>query len=388
MINQRLHHRRGIAIVYFLLIFTVLLGFVAFAVDWARVQLVKTELQRAADAAARFAAVGVATSTAQAQTNAIAVASENLADGTSVALAASDVTPGSWDPDSKTFTANGSPLNAVQVIAGRTSAKGNAIRLYFARAVGFSTIDVNARAIAYLAPSGVNFHVIAIDGINMNGNNRIDAFNSSLGTYAGTVNDDGRVASNFNFLNMVGGAVIDADAFYTAASAPGGNITGTKTKVDTLGTFPIATTPAGATDHGNYNGGNLTLNSGNHYFQSFSAGGNTTITINASAGPVRIYCNGNFSLSGNAAFAYTQPAKAANLEIHMQSGSGIDPGKNDVYAIIDAPNSPLNMNGNADIYGIVLVKQISMAGGCGIHADLAAPGMGGTTGTSGVSLTR
>ena len=45
--------RSGVTVVYTIILLTALIGLASLAVDYARVQLAKTELQRAADAAAR-----------------------------------------------------------------------------------------------------------------------------------------------------------------------------------------------------------------------------------------------------------------------------------------------------------------------------------------------
>jgi Flp pilus assembly protein TadG len=51
-INKRLHGQRGSVIIWFALLLPVLLGFAALAIDLARLNLARVELQNAADAAA------------------------------------------------------------------------------------------------------------------------------------------------------------------------------------------------------------------------------------------------------------------------------------------------------------------------------------------------
>jgi hypothetical protein len=46
-------------------------------------------------------------------------------------------------------------------------------------------------------------------------------------------------------------------------------------------------------------------------------------------------------------------------------------GKNDLYAAIYAPLSPLSMNGNSDLFGSVIAASISMNGNNTIHYDTA-----------------
>lgn len=58
-INQKPHSQRGIVIIWFALLLPLLLGFAALAIDVARLNLAKVELQNAADAAALAGAVSV-----------------------------------------------------------------------------------------------------------------------------------------------------------------------------------------------------------------------------------------------------------------------------------------------------------------------------------------
>src|SRR5438309_1317099 len=81
--------RRGMALVYMSVAIVVVSAFASLGVDFARVELAKTELQRAADAAARYAVNGLPTP-GQVQNNAVAVAAQNLVDGSSLALDATN----------------------------------------------------------------------------------------------------------------------------------------------------------------------------------------------------------------------------------------------------------------------------------------------------------
>src|SRR5437763_2062842 len=93
------------------------------AVDYGRVQLAKTELQSAADAAARAGAAGLYDGTAVVR--AAGCARNNAADGTPVALstaaASPDVRLGHWDPANRQFVHGGFPADAVKVTARRTA---------------------------------------------------------------------------------------------------------------------------------------------------------------------------------------------------------------------------------------------------------------------------
>src|SRR5262245_37757094 len=76
--------RWGVSLVYFMFMTVALAGFASLAVDWGRVQLAKSQLQHAVDAAARFGAMGLEHDAATARANAVAAGADNSADGVSV----------------------------------------------------------------------------------------------------------------------------------------------------------------------------------------------------------------------------------------------------------------------------------------------------------------
>src|SRR5437588_12656390 len=100
--------RSGLVMIYNMIALTALMGFCSLAVDWGRVQVGKTQLRRAADAAARYGATGISDGTAVAR--AIAAAKDNVVDGSPLVLQPGDVEVGNWLPGVG-FTANAGPLN-------------------------------------------------------------------------------------------------------------------------------------------------------------------------------------------------------------------------------------------------------------------------------------
>src|SRR5262245_12806122 len=133
-------------------------AFVSLGVDVGRMQLVKTELQQAADASARFGALGlknVLDNSSAAQANACAVAAQNMADGKPVILdPGQDVELVNWNANSRTYVVVNDPAsaNAVRVTARRTADRGNATALVFGRLIGMPFCDAKASAICVLNP--------------------------------------------------------------------------------------------------------------------------------------------------------------------------------------------------------------------------------------------
>jgi len=139
--------RRGVSLVYATIAMTALMVFISLAVDMGRAQVAKTELQRAADAAARYGASGLSSGITTTQSRAQTAAADNKVDGTSVSLnTSSDLEFGTWDPTSETFT----------VLTGTARTSATAVRVtlsrsvptLFAAAMGRSSVTIRAVAIA------------------------------------------------------------------------------------------------------------------------------------------------------------------------------------------------------------------------------------------------
>lgn len=151
--RQRLR-RRGSTLVYATVGTFALAAVSAMAVDWGRVQVAKTELQAAADAAARYGVSGLQHSIAgasAARANAAAVVAQNKADGRPIPFVASqDVEIGVWKKSNKSFTPTTdlSEANAIRVTLKCTQDRNNAVPLTFLSLLGKSRADVTATSIA------------------------------------------------------------------------------------------------------------------------------------------------------------------------------------------------------------------------------------------------
>src|SRR5690348_6717500 len=135
--------RKGYVLAWLSLVLLVLISLASLAVDVGHVQMVKTQLRRAADAAARYAAAGMPFGASTAQAWAVAAAGDNWADGSSIALdSTNDVEFGTWNSGTFTPVANTANATAIRITARRTAARSNPVRLSFASIVGQSTCDV------------------------------------------------------------------------------------------------------------------------------------------------------------------------------------------------------------------------------------------------------
>jgi Putative Flp pilus-assembly TadE/G-like len=164
-----LRSRKGVTVLYGIVLMVTLVMFVSLAVDMGRVQVAKTELRRATDAAARYGAMGlknILNGNSAASSNAIAAAADNTVDGTPLVVSSSDVQLLIWNTATNTGTVTTDPTlaNAVQVTCRRTAATGNAIPMMFARVLGFNSYDVTATSVALFTPGTSQSYTVKATG--------------------------------------------------------------------------------------------------------------------------------------------------------------------------------------------------------------------------------
>jgi len=150
--NKRI---RGVAMAYVVIGMPVFLGFCGLAVDVARMQVAKTEAQTVADAAARYAAVGLATSYTPiltARANAIAVAAQATVDGGAPTITSADVVQGSWNATTHVFTAD-STGTVAKVTVRQTFTRAGAAPLMLGIFSRNKVMKVTAVAIAQCTAS-------------------------------------------------------------------------------------------------------------------------------------------------------------------------------------------------------------------------------------------
>ena len=181
--------RRGVGLPWLVLTFSVSMAFASMMVDIARVQAVKTQLQRTADAAARAAVSQISTSVSAAKTEAASIGTLNTADDSPITIdTTNDIIFGTWNTANRTFTtltgSGQSSANAIEIICRRVASRGTAVPLLFASLIGKSSCDVSATSIAYIAasaPGGAGF--VGLSSFSSSGITT-DSYNASAGTYA------------------------------------------------------------------------------------------------------------------------------------------------------------------------------------------------------------
>ena len=341
-------HSRGFTIVYGSIVIIAMFAMVSLSVDWGRVQTAKSEIQDAADAASRYAVIGISDNTYL--TKAQAAAAQNNVDGSSLALTAADVDVGTWDYSLRTFSVGGSNRNAIRVVGRRTTSRGNAVPLVFARIIGRQFCDVTATSIA--TKDLLPYSVVALNGVTMANSSTIQRIASEAAS--GSV----IVASNGAW-SLGGSTLIAGDTLYRTTAPSGGTISGSKTAMSSNIAYSNVTTPGTAMSVGAVNYSSGTYNVGGDY-SCTACTVSGTFTINLTA-DTNMYCSGNVSFGGNVNVI----TNGFKFTIYMTGAAGTIAMTNNlpVSVVIYGPNATMTVNSPGKITGSFVAKTLNMTAG-------------------------
>jgi hypothetical protein len=344
-------HRRGTVLIWVSVAMIVFVGFVSLAVDLGRLRLVKNQLQFTADAAARYAAQGLADGTTAAK--AISVAASNLVDGTAQVIQNTDVVTGTWSNGA--FTPGGSSPNAVKVTAYRTAARGTAVKVWWGGLMGKSSADVSAFAIAtatFAQPAGF----IGYGSVTLKNNTFFGSYNSATNTHPtesnaasnAYVGSNGTIAGGNNN-TLQGNAILGPAGAVSNLSVTGS--TQTRTTPLTPPTMP-AWSPVNPTSYVVLT--NTVLPGGTYWYNSLTINAHLTFS-----GPATVYVNGDVIVAANLAPASGVPADLTIYQFgaHTFGDTAIN-GMN-VTARVIAPGSDFVANNNLTFAGSGLFNTIT-----------------------------
>lgn len=383
--------RRGLITILTVLCLVLVMGFLAFSLDWGYMSVTHCELQKAADAAALAGARALDTSAQAAVDAATTWAGKNKAAGSAVTNPLVEL--GTWDDTTATFTVlytgKGSVdpslvASAVRVTCSRTAANGNALTLFFAPVLGAGSADVAATAVS--ARTNIDCgYIIGRTVVTVN-NGNVDSYNSSVGTYAQqTPGNRGDVCSDGNIM-LQNNSYINGDA----NPGPGGYVSNpslvsgnTDPRTTRLKWSPVQLNGVNASANNNNSSinskhwdkgvlspnGVCVLTTGTYYLakgMSFSTRGSIQ-----TAGQVRIVMDGVSSISGKGIVNST--SIPGNLRIEMVAGSSATfAGQSQFYADIYGPEADITIDGNAGFYGAVFAQTLTLSSNNAyIHGDEA-----------------
>jgi Flp pilus assembly protein TadG len=385
--------RCGFAAIYTVIALVGLCGLVSLGVDIGRVQLAKSELQTAADAAARAAASELASGVGEARSRAIAIAGGNTCDGNPVELdPVEDISFGAWDPATRTFTAfagaDVASASAIRVTAGRLAARNNAIPLTFARLVGQNTCDVRASSIVTVSFGG-GVGLVGLDRITMR-NNTVTSYRSSLGAPGGAnLYNRGSIASNGpitleNSALVRGNVVLGPEGSFNARNSAA--ITGWQKRLDADLVYPPADAGSAATVNDNsriprttqnrtaLSGTAFSLNNndliaipgGTYYFSSITLGNNSRVTF---TGPATVYVNGNVQFNSNSAMVASEE-RPGDLRMEVLGSRQISlTGQGIFIADLYAPQSSFTLSNSSEFRGGAITRSIDVGNLSSLYYD-------------------
>ncbi len=366
--------RRGAAIIYAVVVMSVLIGVCSLAVDYGRAQLVRSELQSTADGVARAAASGLSTSVTEAKRRARDLAAMNRADGAAITLTDADFAFGKWDADTNQIELGGTPIDAVEVTARRT------VSLAFGSMIGKTTTDVSASATARAATGSSFTGFIGLDGVEFKNNAFIGSYRSSVTmtpTQASSTGN-GIVSSNVA-VEFWNNATVHGDVVL----GPTGNLIKHKNLIVTrsISKTPTAFTPpadpAWNESASNPNNvpkaysvsSNTSLPGGTYYFTSLTVNKRLTFT-----GPATVYVSGNIYTEDS---IITYQNKPSNLKIYvLGTNRTIDLQKDiSLYAEVQAPGAALISDSNQMfLYGKGIYRSIESKNNSEFYVDEDASG--------------
>jgi len=398
--------RRGAVLVLVAVLLIVLMAFLAFSIDLGYVAVAQAQLQTAADAGALAGARGLtnccpSTALSEAQR----AAQLNSVYHTAVSVDSSqDLVLGTWDSSSSTFTAvsaaQQSSANAIQVTCHLSSARGNALSLFFARALGVNTQDVTATAVAQSTHMQCG-PFIGLDFVNISGGSYTDSYDSSSGSYsAHSAGQKGTVCSNATISLSGGLTVVHGDAHpgpgYSDTMTGGSSVTGSTAALTKAMVEPAVDPGDAATvnnnshiplsargkqlldSHGNFTlsgGDSVSLPPGTYYFATLTLSGGSPLTI---TGKTLIYVTGKVDTSGGSMDNTSQIP--SNLQLYPMGTTCVLSGASQTYAVIYGPTADITRSGGtSDFFGTMVGKSLTLSGGGGLHADTAVSGVSGSS---------
>jgi hypothetical protein len=368
------HRRRerGITIIAGILLLVLFIALASLAVDLGRVQLAKTELRQAADAAARYAAKGLADGSWQRRAS--DAGSDNKVDGVAVAIPPQNVISGNWNAKSSPrFSTSLYPTNAVQVTAERSKSSGNAVPLWFASIVGIDSCNLRSVAIAAVMdyPSGF----IGLEGFTVKNNLRSAGYSSATNpnpTWA-TCDSPGMLGSNASISagnnEVVGLVILGYEGTHNLSLATPAEVLKTAIPTPAVDFSGAPASNPGGVPTDLHVKSDMTLQSGTYYFTRIAVDNNADINFN---GPATVYIDGDVQFSqDNGVYAYQRIP--ANLRIFMR-GTGTSFGGSNannitVVADITAPQTNFQVNNNALLIGAATFRTITVKNNAEFYYD-------------------
>jgi len=390
----RRQRKWGIGLLWAIVTMVAVMAVVSLSVDYGRAQLAKSELRRAADAAARAGAYYLGDVTA-AENAAVQYAAANTCLGDAVVLQKNqDIEFGDWDPALRTFTpltgSNRNYADSLRVTARRITTRQNAIPLMFGWIVGQQTCDVQAVSIVSIIPSG--YGLVGLNFIKLSGNSSASYWsdNGNVSGNAGNIASNGDITSTGTStingtVNILAGAKttgVSAKAIKTMSaplSYPNGDASPYSKTINDNAMIQPAGTVNNTPDFNAKSGQTVTVPAGHYVFNNFTTSGSAVVNF---TGPATVYYYGKFDMGAKTITNGNAPKNLRIVAIPKPDGkppgSLTLSGSSALYADVYAPQADVTLSGSGAIYGSVIGKSITMSGTSDIYYDLDLTPPGGS----------
>ena len=358
------------SIVYVTLLLAALLAVASLAVDYGRVQLAKTQLQTATDAAAKWAAQSIRDGHGAAVAMANDAAGDNHVDGVALSFTSSNVELGTWDADARVFSASANPPHhAVKLNAVAT------VPLMLGSVINKPAVTLHASAIA-TSESSAGF--VGLSRLEFKNNTFIGSYDSRLTTLPthATAARNAVIASNGVITGGNNGLLL-GDAHYGPAGSvdlKAWSITGNTEQLASPLAAPIerAWAPAGnpgSVTNGHYTHAGGMLNGGTYWFTGLTV--DRPLAFNTAA---TIYVNGDIALTGNNAAIVAFLGRPGNVTIYQLGANRkftVD-GDAMIQAVVVAPGSSFEANNKLNFYGQFLFDSFILKNNANLFFDESA----------------
>ena len=270
--------------------------------------------------------------------------------------------------------------------------------------LGQRTVQVETEYLEF--PPGL----FAEDGINIYSNVRVDSYDSALGSYGGNNGDIGTnsIATSPPAISLSGNAILngdisigpDGDVYQAISLADERNLNGDMEVLAEPVDLPAINAPSGLPNKGSISltgFDNNTIDSDGKY-ENFQLDNHSTVTFTNDAiihitGEFNILSNSKFIIENNATVVIYVDGKIqfdSNVEINnvgkipreffivgtdqltdgVNGEPGIDLNSNETfYGVIYSPYATVNIDSNADIFGAIVGKHITLDSNVKFHFD-------------------
>ena len=415
--------RLGLATIWFILILVAFSGLVSLAVDLGRVQVARSQLQTAADAAARAGVSGLRYGATEAHRRAVALALHNMCDGRPVELdPAVDIELGIWraiddggddgfddgledpndysdiDPD-LTAVHEFVPVpatqwrlaNAVRVTAVRSTARGGGIPLVWGRLLGKDAVSIRASAIALIESTNPEYGVVGLKKAKLKDQILVDSYRADAERYSAAARAHGNVASNGNIRLeksvKVQGDVRPGRGKRVEFRGKDVTVRGSTSPLDETLSFPAVVASEykklndngllpGQFIHGDKfelrKGQTATLSAGTYFFKEFKV--DDASAVLKVSGPVTVIAEKKLELKKG---LVNEDGLPVNLKFLVPKKGKVHLGHGGVIAAqIYAPQSKVTYHKEGTLYGSLVAWELKIEKKVQIHVDESLPDLG------------